>query len=61
MEIEMGEKEGGEQITFITAFLEVKNSQTWNNGVCVCVCVCVCEGWSIIDAALCGKFQDCFG
>jgi len=41
MEIEMGEKEGGEQITFITAFLEVKNSQTWNNGVCVCVCVCV--------------------
>lgn len=29
MEIEMGEeKEGGEQITFITACLEVKNSQT---------------------------------
>lgn len=28
MEIEMGEKEEGEPITFITAFLEVKNSQT---------------------------------
>ena len=27
----------------------------------MCVCVCVCEGWLIINATLCRKFQDCFG